>query len=90
MGLVTGFFLKHLDSVLKAVASATEIVFTMIAAWALFGTPIHPNDLAAGCLVGLGVALYSRPEPVEEAAYELVATMAPVEEEGRSQARRSV
>eukprot|EP00931_Biecheleriopsis_adriatica_P080678 TRINITY_DN5402_c0_g1_i3.p1 TRINITY_DN5402_c0_g1~~TRINITY_DN5402_c0_g1_i3.p1 ORF type:complete len:319 (+),score=32.86 TRINITY_DN5402_c0_g1_i3:52-1008(+) len=30
VGLVTGFFLKHLDSVLKAVASALEVVFTML------------------------------------------------------------
>lgn len=61
VGLVTGFFLKHLDSVLKSVASALEVVVTMIASFLLFGTPINAPALLAAMLVGAGVALYSKP-----------------------------
>jgi UDP-sugar transporter A1/2/3 len=61
VGIVTGFFLKHLDSVLKAIASATEIVFTMLASSLLFATPLDARSIASAFLVGAGVALYARP-----------------------------
>lgn len=64
VGLVTGFFLKHLDSVLKAVASALEVVFTMLLGFLFFGVPVGLTGLISGLLVGAGVALYSRPVPV--------------------------
>eukprot|EP00933_Yihiella_yeosuensis_P082957 TRINITY_DN97004_c0_g1_i1.p1 TRINITY_DN97004_c0_g1~~TRINITY_DN97004_c0_g1_i1.p1 ORF type:complete len:354 (-),score=50.93 TRINITY_DN97004_c0_g1_i1:211-1272(-) len=62
VGIVTGFFLKHLDSVLKAIAGAVEIVFTMVFAFIFFGTPMDALALAAAVLVGAGVALYSKPQ----------------------------
>jgi len=71
VGLVTGFFLKHLDSVLKAVASALEVVLTMLASYAFFGIPLDARSLLAASLVGGGVALYARPRPTP---YERVAT----------------
>ena len=40
VGLVTGFFLRHLDSVLKAVASALEVMLTMLASYLLFAIPL--------------------------------------------------
>jgi len=61
VGLVTGFFLKHLDSVLKSIASATEIVLTMIASAMLFGTSLNTAGLMAALLVAGGVAMYARP-----------------------------
>jgi len=61
VGLVTGFFLKHLDSVLKAIAGATEVVVTMLASAVLFATPLDATGLGAALLVGAGVAMYSRP-----------------------------
>eukprot|EP00440_Ansanella_granifera_P001343 gb/GFBE01001446.1/.p1 GENE.gb/GFBE01001446.1/~~gb/GFBE01001446.1/.p1 ORF type:complete len:327 (+),score=59.05 gb/GFBE01001446.1/:1-981(+) len=64
VGLVTGFFLKHLDSVLKAVACALEVVFTMILGFLLFGAPLGLAGFVAAVLVGCGVALYSRPAAV--------------------------
>lgn len=64
VGLVTGFFLKHLDSVLKAVASALEVVFTMLLGFLLFGAPLGLSGLTSATLVGAGVALYARPVPV--------------------------
>ena len=73
VGLVTGFFLKHLDSVLKSVASAMEVVLTMLAAYAVFGTPVDALALLAAALVGSGVWLYAKPVPPHPAGYELVA-----------------
>ena len=74
VGMVTGFFLKHLDSVLKAVAAALEVVFTMVFSWLLFGTPLDPLSIGAGVLVGCGVALYAR-RPRSQ-AYQPVPTTA--------------
>jgi len=71
VGLVTGFFLKHLDSVLKAVASALEVVFTMLLGFLFFRVPLGLSGLISGLLVGAGVALYSRPVPVRVAEEEL-------------------
>lgn len=71
VGLVTGFFLKHLDSVLKAVASALEVVFTMLLGFLFFRVPLGLSGLISGLLVGAGVALYSRPVPVRAAEDEL-------------------
>ena len=61
VGLVTGYFLKHLDSVLKNIAAATEVVLTMLASAALFGTELNETGLVAALLVAAGVALYARP-----------------------------
>lgn len=71
VGLVTGFFLKHLDSVLKAVASALEVVFTMLLGFLLFGTPLGFTGIVSCLLVGAGVALYSRPVPARVSEDEL-------------------
>jgi len=70
VGMVTGFFLKHLDSVLKAIAAACEVVFTTIASRVLFGTPLDAQACVATALVGWGVALYARPPRRDE--YELI------------------
>jgi len=70
VGMVTGFFLKHLDSVLKAIASALEVVLTMIASATLFGTALDAPSILAAALVGSGVALYAQPvgRPADELA----------------------
>ncbi|CAE7202344.1 senju [Symbiodinium natans] len=70
VGLVTGFFLKHLDSVLKAVASGLEVVFTTLLGFLLFGAPLGVAGVASAALVGSGVALYSRPVPVRPPSAE--------------------
>ena len=61
VGLITGFFLKHLDSVLKSIAAATEVVLTMLASAMLFGTPLTLSGLFAAMLVAGGVAMYAMP-----------------------------
>lgn len=71
VGLITGFFLKHLDSVLKSIAAAVEVVFTMLLSYFFFGTPLEAMGIIAACIVGGGVALYSvhpRPPIGREAA----------------------
>ncbi|KAL1523042.1 hypothetical protein AB1Y20_018003 [Prymnesium parvum] len=72
VGLVTGFFLKHLDSVLKAIASALEVVATCLMSFVLFGVPLDGFTLVASTMVGFGVALYSRPIPPSRQEYELL------------------
>ena len=58
---MTGFFLKILDSVLKSVASAIEVLLTTLLSTVLFGTPLALADVLAAAMVGGGVALYARP-----------------------------
>jgi solute carrier family 35 (UDP-sugar transporter), member A1/2/3 len=58
---VTGFFLKILDSVLKSVASAIEVLLTTLLSTLFFGTPLALADVVAAAMVGGGVALYARP-----------------------------
>lgn len=78
VGMVTGFFLRHLDSVLKSVASALEVVLTMLAAYAIFGTPLDTLSVLAASLVGLGVALYARPvQHKPQGSYALVGSTEP-------------
>jgi len=72
VGLVTGFFLKHLDSVLKAIASALEVVATCLLSFAFFGVPLDFFTVVAAAMVGAGVALYSRPVAPPRAEYELL------------------
>lgn len=61
VGLVTGFFLKYLDSVLKSIASALEVIVTTLLSSLLFGTALNVQTVIAACLVGSGVTLYSKP-----------------------------
>uniref|UniRef100_A0A7S0HPQ6 Sugar phosphate transporter domain-containing protein n=1 Tax=Phaeocystis antarctica TaxID=33657 RepID=A0A7S0HPQ6_9EUKA len=61
VGMVTGFFLKILDSVLKSVASAVEVLLTTLLSTLFFGTPLALADVLAAAMVGGGVALYARP-----------------------------
>ena len=83
VGLVTGFFLKHLDSVLKSIASALEVVLTTIASNLCFGTPLDATGVGAAVLVGIGVALYARPVPSPtRREYELL----PTKPEGQGEA----
>jgi hypothetical protein len=47
VGVVTGFFLRHMDSVLKAVASAFEVVLSMLVSYVLFAVPLGPQARTA-------------------------------------------
>jgi hypothetical protein len=58
-GIATSLFLKYLDSVRKAIASAMELVFIALASAGLFGHAIDPASIGASFLVGGGIYLYS-------------------------------
>jgi len=79
VGLVTGYFLKVLDSVLKSVASAVEVVLCTLLSALLFGAPLDLPSVGAAVLVGAGIALYSR--PAGKAAPPVVEKVAVVEKE---------
>jgi drug/metabolite transporter (DMT)-like permease len=60
IGIVTSFFLKNLNSILKTFASALELMFTAVFCWLIFGIPIHLSTVAAIAVVSYSVLLYSQ------------------------------
>ncbi|XP_054263155.1 UDP-galactose transporter senju-like isoform X1 [Macrosteles quadrilineatus] len=60
IGIVTSFFLRSLNSILKTFASALELVFTAILTRILFGIPIYLNTVFAIMIVSLAVIMYSQ------------------------------
>lgn len=70
IGIVTSFFLKNLDSILKTFASALELILTAILSWIFFGIPIYLNTFLSIVTVLFAVYLYSKnpvknqPKPV--------------------------
>lgn len=61
IGVVTSLFLKVLDSVRKAIASALELVFLPLLTAVLFGVPLTLATVASVAFVGSGVYIYSLP-----------------------------
>lgn len=60
VGIVTSFFLKHMNSILKTFASALELVFTAVLSYVFFAIPIYMNTLIAITIVSFAVYLYSQ------------------------------
>lgn len=60
IGIVTSFFLKYLNSILKTFASALELLFTAVLCWVLFSIPIYLNTVLAIAIVSISVYLYSQ------------------------------
>ncbi|CAG2053570.1 unnamed protein product [Timema podura] len=60
IGIITSFFLKNLNSILKTFASALELMFTAVLCWLLFGIPIYANTMIAISIVSYAVILYSQ------------------------------
>lgn len=60
IGIVTSFFLKYMNSILKTFASAFELLFTAILCWVLFSIPIHLNTVLAIAIVSISVYLYTQ------------------------------
>jgi solute carrier family 35 (UDP-sugar transporter), member A1/2/3 len=67
IGIVTSFFLKYMNSILKTFASALELVFTAVLCWLLFSIPIYFNTILAITIVSLAVYLYSQSPVVNTA-----------------------
>jgi hypothetical protein len=66
VGIITSFFLKNLNSILKTFASALELMFTAILCWLLFGIPVYINTVVAISIVSYAVLLYSQNPVVNE------------------------
>jgi hypothetical protein len=66
VGIITSFFLKNLNSILKTFASALELMFTAILCWLLFGIPVYINTVVAVAIVSYAVILYSQNPVVNE------------------------
>ncbi|PNF19158.1 hypothetical protein B7P43_G09808 [Cryptotermes secundus] len=69
IGIITSFFLKNLNSILKTFASALELMFTAILCWILFGIPVYINTFVAISIVSYAVILYSQNPVVNEAKH---------------------
>ncbi|KEG12643.1 putative nucleotide sugar transporter [Trypanosoma grayi] len=57
-GLTAAFILKFINVIVKAFASAVEVVFMALLAAAVLGEPLTPQDLTAGVFVMCSVYLY--------------------------------
>nr|CAH7756363.1 unnamed protein product [Callosobruchus chinensis] len=64
IGIVTSFFLKTLNSILKTFASALELVLTAICSYLFFSIPIYLNTVLAITTVLSAIYLYSQ-NPVQ-------------------------
>jgi len=60
LGIVTSLFLKQLNSVLKAFASALELVFTALLSWPLLGVPLTLHTAAALVAICTAVVIYAQ------------------------------
>lgn len=60
IGIVTSFFLKYLNSILKTFASALELLFTAVLCYLLFGIPVYLNTILAIGIVSAAIYLYSQ------------------------------
>lgn len=60
IGIVTSFFLKFLNSILKAFASALELMFTGILSWLIFGIELDFTTVLAIIIVSFATWLYSK------------------------------
>lgn len=67
IGIVTSFFLKYLNSILKTFASALELLFTAVLCYILFGIPIYMKTVLAIAVVSFSIYLYSQ-NPVKNDA----------------------
>ncbi|XP_001355962.3 UDP-galactose transporter senju [Drosophila pseudoobscura] len=60
IGIVTSFFLKYMNSILKTFASALELLFTAVLCYFLFSIPIYINTALAIAVVSYAIYLYTQ------------------------------
>lgn len=60
IGIVTSFFLKYMNSIVKTFASALELLFTAVLCYFLFAIPIYINTALAIGVVSFAIYLYSQ------------------------------
>ena len=61
LGIITSIFLRHLNSVLKSIASAIELWVTALASSIIFGYPMDISMVVGVAVLTLGVVIYSIP-----------------------------
>lgn len=59
IGIVTSFFLRYLNSILKTFASALELLFTALLCYILFNIPIYLNTVLSIGVVSAAIYLYT-------------------------------
>lgn len=59
IGIVTSFFLRYLNSILKTFAGALELLFTAILCYILFNIPIYLNTVLSIGIVSAAVYMYT-------------------------------
>jgi len=64
LGIVTSLFLKKLNSILKAFASALELIITAVLSVPILGIPLTLNTVVALILISLAVIMYAQ-NPVQ-------------------------
>ena len=67
IGIVTSLFLKIFNSILKAFASAMELVFTAVLSFLILGIPIYWNTVLAVAIVSYAVVMYAQ-NPVKNSS----------------------
>jgi len=60
LGIITSLFLQKLNSVLKAFASALELVITAVVSWPLLGIPLTLNTVTALVAICAAVVIYAQ------------------------------
>merc|ERR1712223_525353 len=59
-GIITSLFLKNLNSIVKAFASALELISTALLSFLLLGLPLHWNTILAVAVVSYAVVMYAQ------------------------------
>ena len=59
-GIITSLFLKNLNSIVKAFASAIELVFIALLSFILLKIPLHWNTILAVVVVSYAVVMYAQ------------------------------
>jgi len=78
IGIVTSFFLKYMNSILKTFASALELLFTAVLCYFLFAIPIYINTALAIAVVSYAIYLYTQSPVVNLGKVRPLATLSEV------------
>lgn len=60
LGIITSLFLQKLNSILKAFASALELVITAVLSWPLLGIPLTLHTVTALVAISVAVIIYAK------------------------------
>ncbi|XP_004531204.1 UDP-galactose transporter senju [Ceratitis capitata] len=83
IGIVTSFFLKYMNSIVKTFASALELMFTAVLCYFLFAIPIYINTALAIAVVSFAIYLYSQSPVVNTGKVRPLNTMGETRQDKR-------